>query len=72
MIEEYFEYRDWEDLDLMIISLYDVILRKRIGDFDKGSYFKMITVDIEDSVIRLTDKEDNEVEYFINYSFSEH
>lgn len=72
MIEEYFEYRDWEEVDTMVMGLYDVILRKKIGEFDKGSYFSSVMVDIEDSVIRLIDKEDNEVEYFINYSFSEH
>ena len=71
MINEYFEFIDWEEVDTLIIQLYDVKLIKPIGEFDVGSFFKIVVVDHESGVVRLIDEEDNEVEYFINYSLSE-
>lgn len=71
MINEYFKFVDW-DIDDLIIQLYDVNLIKPIGEFDVDSFFKIVIVDHESGVVRLIDEEDNEVEYFINYSFSEH
>lgn len=71
MINEYFEFGDWEIIDTLIVQLYDVMLIKPIGEFDVGSFFSVVIVDHESGVVRLIDEEDNEVEYFINYSLSE-
>lgn len=71
MINEYFEFDDWDIIDTLIVQLYDVRLIKPIGEFDVGSFFKVVVVDHESGVVRLIDEEDNEVEYFINYSLSE-
>lgn len=72
MIDDYFEFTDYDEIDTLIVQLHDVVLIKPIGEFDVGSYFNVVIVDHEAGVMRLIDKEDNEVEYFINYSFSEH
>lgn len=71
MIEEYFDFEDLEDIDFMIFGFYGCTLLRDIGEFKKGSYLSMITLDFDSGIIRLIDKEDNEVEYFINLSFSE-
>lgn len=71
MINEYFEFGDWEIIDTLIVQLYDVMLIKPIGEFDVGFFFSAVIVDHESGVVRLIDEEDNEVEYFINYSLSE-
>lgn len=71
MINEYFEFGNWEMIDTLIIQLYDVMLIKPIGEFDVGFFFSAVIVDHESGVVRLIDEEDNEVEYFINYSLSE-
>lgn len=71
MINEYFEFGDWEMIDTLIAQLYNVRLIKPIGEFDVGSFFDTVIVDHESGVVRLIDEEDNEVEYFINYSLSE-
>lgn len=72
MINEYFEFNDWDIIDTLIVQLYNVRLIKPIGEFDVGSFFNVVVVDHESGVVRLIDEEDNEVEYFINYSLSEH
>ena len=72
MINEYFEFNDWDIIDTLIVQLYNVRLIKPIGEFDVGSFFDVVVVDHESGVARLIDEEDNEVEYFINYSLSEH
>lgn len=71
MIDEFIEYGDWEEFDSLVYNFYNCILKKKIGDYEKGDCFSAITFDFEDGVVRLIDEEDNEVEYFINLTFSE-
>lgn len=53
MEKEFFDFEDWDELDIAICQYYNCRLNKDINQFNKGSEFEMITMDYSRGIITL-------------------
>lgn len=57
MEKQLFEYEDWDVVDTMLFSFYNVILVQQIGDFPIGSKFESACINYETGELTLYEKE---------------